>query len=120
MGIQVEFNPDLALRNIAEFGAGRRKKEECIPHPLEAGKVYPFLKNGQRFYWLHGEIPLLQTQGNEKLSRPVASIVIRWAKHYMDRGQLFTMGEFEVIEVFEDKKIYFESYARTNTTTADE
>ncbi len=113
MGIQVEFNPDLALRNIAEFEAGRRKKAECIPLPLETGKVYPFLKNGQRLYWLHGEIPLLQTQGDEKLSRPVASVVIKWAKHFMVRGKLFTTGEFEVIEVFNDEKIHFESYART-------
>jgi hypothetical protein len=113
MGIQVEFNPDLALRNISEFETGRRKEAECIPHPLEAGKVYPFLKNGQRLYWLHGEIPLLQTQGNEKLSRPRASVVIRWAKHFVDRGKVFTTGEFEVIDVFKDKKIHFESYART-------
>jgi len=30
MGIKVEFNPDLALRNISEFKNGRRQIEECI------------------------------------------------------------------------------------------
>ena len=70
MGIKVEFNPDLALRNISEYKKGNRKIEECIPEILKVGKVYNFLKNDQRNYWLQGEIPLLETKGNEKLSRP--------------------------------------------------
>jgi hypothetical protein len=53
MGIQVEFNPDLALRDISEFKKGNRKEEECIPENLEAGKIYPFLKKDQRNYWLN-------------------------------------------------------------------
>ncbi|MEK6923710.1 MAG: hypothetical protein AABW54_00545 [Candidatus Micrarchaeota archaeon] len=57
MGIQVEFNPDLALRNIAEFNAGRRKQEACIPPGLAAGVEFVFLKEGQRNYWLEGEVP---------------------------------------------------------------
>ena len=73
MGIQVEFNPDLALRNFSEFEKGNRKKEECIPKNLEAGEVYNFLKLGQRNYWLFGEIPLLETKGNEILS------LFKWA-----------------------------------------
>jgi hypothetical protein len=28
MGIKTEYNPDLALRNIAEFKKGKRKNEE--------------------------------------------------------------------------------------------
>jgi len=44
MGIKVEYNPDLTLRNISEFHKGNRKIEECIPENLEAGKIYPFLK----------------------------------------------------------------------------
>ena len=38
MGIKVEFNPDLALRNIAEFKNGNREIDECIPENLEIGK----------------------------------------------------------------------------------
>lgn len=38
MGIQVEFNPDLALRDIREHKEGRRTLEECIPELLEEGK----------------------------------------------------------------------------------
>ncbi len=53
MGITVDFNPDLALRNIKEFKEGRRKLEECIPEKLEIGKSYNFLKKGQRLYWLN-------------------------------------------------------------------
>ncbi len=60
MGIPVEYNPDLALRNISEHKAGRRKIEECIPEPLEIGKVYEFLKNG---FWHGGEMPLAEAYG---------------------------------------------------------
>ena len=44
MGIVVEFNPDLALRNISEFRKGKRKRDECIPANLQTGRVYNFLK----------------------------------------------------------------------------
>jgi len=76
MGIQVEYNPDLALRNISAHKSGERKIEECIPDPLEADNVYPFLKSGLRNYWLEGELPLLETKGGSELSKPIASIVI--------------------------------------------
>ncbi len=112
MGIKVEFNPDLALRHIDEFHQGKRKKEECIPERLEQGKAYPFLKKGQRNYWLAGEIPLLETRGNEMLSRPKASIIILEATHLIEKGDVWTRGTYKVIEVFTDEKVYFESYKR--------
>ena len=52
MGIQIEFNPDLALR---KFGTSSRLEEECLPKILEVGKVYQFFKKRQRNYWLEGE-----------------------------------------------------------------
>jgi len=64
MGIQIEFNPDLALR---EYGTPNRLKNECLPTKLEIEKDYSFLKKGQRNYWLNGEIPLLETKGKYKL-----------------------------------------------------
>ncbi len=112
MGIQVEFNPDLALRNIAEFRSGSKKELECIPVPLEQGQSYGFLKRGQRNYWLHGEIPLLETQGGEVLSRPKASIIITEATHFIESGEVFTKGLYKVVEVFNDSDIHFESYAK--------
>jgi hypothetical protein len=114
MGIQIEFNPDLALRNISEFQKGRRKEEECIPAKLEPGKIYNFLKEGLRNYWLQGELPLLETKGNQKLSRPKASIVILEATHFLLEKKLYTKGKYKVIEIFDDKDsaIHFESYKR--------
>jgi hypothetical protein len=112
MGIQVEFNPDLALRNISEFKAGNRKSEECIPENLEAGKVYEFLKSGQRNYWFGGELPLLETKGSAELSRPKASIVILEATHFDRDGKIWTKGKYRVMEVFSGDKIYFESYKK--------
>jgi hypothetical protein len=113
MGIQVEFNPDLALRNMKEFLEGRRANEECIPQELKEGHTYSFLKEGQRNYYLDGEIPLLETQGQQKLSRPKASIKIIEATHYKKEEKTYTKGTYKVIEVFKDEKIHFEGFERT-------
>lgn len=112
MGIQVEFNPDLALRDISEFKNGNRKIEECIPESLKENEVYAFLKTDQRNYWLLGEIPLLETKGNEVLSRPKASIIILEATHFVKNNKMYTKGKYKVVEVFDDDKIHFESYER--------
>ncbi len=130
MGIKVEFNPDLALRNISFFESGERKREECIPEKLEAGKIYDFLKKDQRNYWLFGEVPLLETKGGEVLSRPLASVQILEATHFLlededsydypqqrdskflKKGSIWTKGKFKVVEVFSDDKIHFEGLDR--------
>jgi len=113
MGIQVEFNPDLALRSIIEAAAGRRKPAECIPRDLQAGQVHPFLKEGQRIYWFGGEIPLLETEGEQRLSRPKASIRILEATHFVDAGgKVWTKGTYEVAEVFTDHSAHFDGFAR--------
>jgi hypothetical protein len=115
MGITAEFNPDLALRDYSEFEKGKRKEEECIPKDLESGKIYNFLKNGQRLYWFSddefwskGEIPLCKTEGNQKLSKPIASVKILEVTHFLDKGDIFTKGKYKVIEIFDDDKIHFE------------
>ncbi len=115
MGIKVEFNPDLALRAFSEFKNGNRKAEECIPETMDSGKEYPFLKKGQRNYWFDGEIPLIETKGNESLSRPKASIKILESTHFLANGEVWTKGKYKVIEVFKDDKIHFESVFRTGT-----
>ncbi len=112
MGINVEFNPYLALRNFSEFKLSNRKEEECFPEILEAGKIYPFLKEGQRNYWLLGEIPLIETKGNGILSRPRASIIILEAVHFLEKGKLFTRGKYLIVEVFKDNEVYFEGLDR--------
>ena len=116
MGIKVEFNPDLALRDIREHQEGKRKIEECIPEILQAGKIYNFLKYEQRNYWLEGELPLVQTFGNNKFSRPLASIIILEATHFLDKGLVYTKGKYKIIEVFSKDKIEFEWMYRVNST----
>ena len=108
MGIQVEFNPDLALRNISEFNSGNRKKEECIPEYMKPGDIYSFLKKDQRNYWLFGEIPLLETEGNGILSRPKASIIILEATHFLLKNEMYTKGKYKIVEIFKDDQIHFE------------
>ncbi|MDD4333225.1 MAG: hypothetical protein PHT51_03875 [Patescibacteria group bacterium] len=122
MGIKVEFNPDLALRNISEYKTGNKKLEECIPENLEIGKIYDFLKSGQRLFWLNndkfwgnGQIPLCETDGSEHLSRPLASIKILEVTHFLDNdGKIQTKGKYKVMDVFDinDKKINFEACRR--------
>lgn len=118
MGIQVEFNPDLALRDISEFKAGLKKKEECLPEVLEKDKVYDFLKSGQRLFWLddsefwgNGQFPLCRTNGKAELSRPIASIKMLEVTHFMEEGKIWTKGKYKVVEVFDEKdpKIHFEA-----------
>lgn len=110
MGIKVEFNPDLALRDISEFKNGNRKIEECIPENLKVGKVYEFLKKDQRNYWLFGEIPLIETKGNEILSRPKASIIILEATHFLENEEIYTKGRYKVVNVISDGETYFECF----------
>ncbi len=114
MGITVEFNPDLALRNYSHFKSGKRKEDECLPLKIEKGRIYGFLKSGQRNYWLEGELPLLETKGNAILSRPLASIKILETTHTLIDGTPYTKGKYKVIDVFDinSPKINFESYAR--------
>lgn len=112
MGIRVEYNPDLALRDIVEFKEGRRKQAECIPENMQAGEIYEFLKKDQRNYWFFGEIPLIETRGNEVLSRPKASIIILEATHFVEGGEMWTRGKYKVVEVFTDKDVHFECFDR--------
>ncbi|MFW5746442.1 MAG: hypothetical protein ACOCWQ_02735 [Nanoarchaeota archaeon] len=114
MGIQVEFNPDLALRDISEYEQGRRMKEECIPEEVAVGEVYAFLKKGQRNYWLEGELPLLETKGNQQLSRPRASIIICEATHFLRDRVPYTRGTYKVIEVFDldDPTVHFDGFSK--------
>jgi len=111
MGIQVEFNPDLALRAYKTPG---RLETECLPKELESDKTYPFLKKGQRNYWLEGEIPLLETKGNQQLSRPLASITILEATHILIDKNPFTSGYYKVNEIYDinNSEIHFEGVNR--------
>lgn len=121
MGIPVEFNPDLALRDVSEFEAGRRKIEECVPKNLEEGEMYDFLKKGQRLFylsdsefWGNGQMPLCKTAGNEELSRPLASIKMIEATHFLENGECWTKGKYKVVSVFDinDETVHFEACKR--------
>ncbi|MCX6819220.1 MAG: hypothetical protein NT129_04455 [Candidatus Aenigmarchaeota archaeon] len=98
----------MVLRNISEFKKGNRKKEEGTPKNIKAGHIYEFLKKGQRNYWREGEIALLETNDG-RLSRPIASIIILEVTHFLFNGQVYTKGNYKVIEVFDsnDSKIHF-------------
>ena len=108
----MEFNPDLALRNISEFKAGKRKKEECISESLKEGKIFNFLKREQRIYWLHGEVSLLETKGNQELSLPIASIIILEATHILVDREVWTKGKYKVVKIIKDGESHFNGFAK--------
>lgn len=114
MGIKVEFNPDLCLRNISEYKNGNRKIGECIPEKLEVGMVYDFFKSDQRLYWLMGELPLRETKGGENLSRPIASVVILEVTQFMDEQQLYTRGKYKIVKILNEQEMYFDGYEKLN------
>lgn len=108
MGIAIEFNPELTLRNFSEFQKGNRKQEECIPENLEAGKTYTFLKKGQRNYYLHGEVPLRETKGNGDVTRPLAAVKIFETTHYLNDREVYTKGKFFVTKILTGDDLYFD------------
>jgi hypothetical protein len=115
MGIKVEFNPDLALRNIADYKNGLRKVEECVPENLAKGKVYDFLKKDQRHYCMICQSPLLETKGEGKLSKELAAVRILEVTHFFDEtGQVWTKGKYRVEDIFakDDKRIHFQNCTR--------
>jgi hypothetical protein len=110
MGIAVEFCPDLCLRSLEDAVRKERKANECLPQVLDEGVTYDFLKEGQRNYWMLGEIPLRLTEGNGVLSRPVASVILSEVTHFLNEGKVWTRGKYTVKEVYgpNDKKIHFD------------
>ena len=123
MGISVEFNPELALRNYSYFESGEREEAECMPKDLEVGRVYNFLKKDQRLYWLSddpnwggGQVPLVKTGGDQNTSRPIGSAKILEVTHFLRDSQVWTKGRYEVIDLFneDDPTVHFESLRRIN------
>lgn len=107
MSIKIEFCPDLALRNFSKVGEENRKPEECIPESIKEEEEYDFLKKGQRAYWLEGELPLIETQGNEILSEPKASIIITEVTHFKINKEIWTKGKYKVVKIIKENEIYF-------------
>ncbi len=58
--------------------------------------------------------PLVETDGDQNLSRPLASVVITEATHILLDGMPCTKGKYRVVEVFDktDSKIHFDGFAR--------
>jgi len=108
MGIRIEFNPDLCLRDYTAYESGERKKEECLPSELIEHTKHTFLKSDQRMYWLDGELPLRKTDGNGNLSRALASIRITEVTHFKEESKTYTKGIYEIIEVFNDDIVHFD------------
>ncbi|MBI4433511.1 hypothetical protein HY632_01955 [Candidatus Uhrbacteria bacterium] len=114
MGASIEFNASLALRVMAEYHAGRRRKEECVPEVLAVGEVHTFWKSGHRIYRLDLETPLRQTTGNCNVTRPLASVLLLEVTHVLVEGEPVTRGSYRIVERFDpnDPTVHFEGILR--------
>lgn len=110
MGVPVEFNTVLALRDRRMSGDVSRATDELLPETLAKGDEHAFTKRGQRIYRLDVEIPLVVTHGNHDISRPLAAVVILEATHVLRDGAYWTIGRYRITEVFssDDPTIHFE------------
>lgn len=113
MGIKTEFNPELTLR---AYDTDNRRSDECLPKKLIGNTVHNFEKRGQRNYWLEGEVPLRETEGNGKVSRILASVTIDEATHKMIDGEVWTIGRYTIKEAYEphDNLVYFEGLEKVS------
>lgn len=101
MGIQIEFNTELALR---KYGTPGRLEAECLPSHLKEGEGYEFLKEGQRNYLFDREIPLVETKGNGRFSKRLASVRILAARHHLRNEKVWTDGIYAVCKVYHSKE----------------
>ncbi len=67
-----------------------------------------------RNYYLLGEIPLVETKGNGNTSRPIASVIMKEVTHFVENGEIYTKGKYNVIDLFDknDDRIHFEGLKR--------
>lgn len=119
MPINMQFAPDLVLRNSLEFHKGNRALEECIPEPMQEGAEYVFSKEGQRAYWLDGEQPLLEKLKDGSLSPPRASIIILEVTHFKKDKKIYTRGKYLIVKVLHETEVYFNGCEPIKTSLQD-
>jgi hypothetical protein len=56
----------------------------------------------------------LETKGDQQLSKPLASIIILEATHFLLNGEPYTKGKYKIVEVFtpDDSKIHFNGFTK--------
>ena len=108
MGIQVEFNPDLALRDISHHREGKRSLEECLPKLLREGATHHFKKKGQRNYYFLEPVPLLETK--EINDYPPSSRRYYSGSNSLLKRIMYTKGRYRIEKVFDPAslEVYFE------------
>jgi hypothetical protein len=96
MGLQVEFNSVLALR---EHGSIGYLGTETVPSKPEEGIDYAFLKSDHRVYPVGKLIPLVVTEGNCKFSRLVGFVKITnyAVANRVDSELIVTGGNYSLV-----------------------
>ncbi|MEK6824894.1 MAG: hypothetical protein AABX12_05155 [Nanoarchaeota archaeon] len=96
MGVLIEFNWVLALRPNNDSNRRVRDISELLPSELVSGKLYSFRKSGFRIYPLDQTMALCETQGSNRLSDPLAFVMVREYTHKREGGKDVTEGKYLV------------------------
>lgn len=96
MGVLAEFNWVLALRTNNDSNRRTRDIAELLPLELIHGKIYSFKKNGFRIYPLDQSMALCETLGGNRLSDPLAMVMVREYTHRRESGQDVTEGKYMI------------------------
>lgn len=99
MGVPVEFNAVLALRDAAESINEQRHVDEYLPDHPKVGQEYGFRKCGQRIYQLGVPLSLLTTAGDNKTMQKVGTAVIIEARHIMEEDHVLTIGRYRILKL---------------------
>ena len=100
-GTAIEYNNILALRPNK---TPNRRASECLPNIMEEGNFHNFFKKGYRIYPLCREIPLAETEGDEKLSDTKAYIEIIGQSQFVSGGSVFTKGDYIIKKIIKREK----------------
>jgi len=97
VGTRVEFNNVIALRQWSPLVA----VETIVPpdDELAVGWGHPFRKSGHRIYSLDQQIPLLETEGNQRFRRLLAYVKLKYYGVEMTPAGIETFGEYIIQRV---------------------
>jgi hypothetical protein len=102
VGTRIEFNTVIALRpwrpELAVETIVPPENELCVAWG------HPFRKAGHRIYEIGKLVPLVQTEGNQRFTRVLGLVEVKYYGVEMTSSGVETFGEYVVKRVFNQKE----------------
>jgi hypothetical protein len=102
VGTRIEFNTVIALRpwrpELAVETIVPPENELCVAWG------HPFRKSGHRVYEIGKLMPLVQTEGNQRFTRVLGLVEVKYYGVEMTQNGVETFGEYVVKRVFNQKE----------------